>query len=119
MTLIRVAAVCALASVLLLAGCGGKSSPAGGSRSSEPATIQNVVAKLHCTGYQRDPVIAPGSKESGACDLPNGDTAQLYLVPIRSAGAYLIDLAKQYGVTDKDIRWYGTSWWSSRQPESP
>jgi hypothetical protein len=80
--------------------------PAGGKLSS-PQTIQDVATKLHCTGYERDPVTAPGSKESGACDLPNGDTAQLYLMPGRSAGKYLIDLAKRYGATDKDISWHG------------
>lgn len=104
MKLVRLAAVWALISVLFLTACGGKSSPAGGT-SSAPQTIQNVVAKLHCTGYERDATIALGSKESGACDRPNGDTAQLYLMPSRSAGGYLIDLANKYGATV--IKWYG------------
>jgi hypothetical protein len=103
---IRLAVVCALASVLLLTGCGGKSSAAGG-KSSSPQTIQSVVAKLGCANYQRDDTVAPGSRESGSCDLPNGDTAQLYSMPSHSAGSYLIGLAKEYGATDKNIRWYG------------
>jgi hypothetical protein len=49
-----------LASVLFLTACGGKSSPAGG-KSSSPQAIQSVVAKLHCTGYERDATIAPGT----------------------------------------------------------
>ena len=103
----RVVAGMATAVILLLAGCSsGKTATAVGSQ-IPPATIQTVATKIGCDNYQRDPTIAPGSIESGSCDLPTGDTAQLYQMPSRASGDYLVSIAHSTGVAAKDITWYG------------
>jgi hypothetical protein len=92
----------------LLAGCGhsGTVTPVG--QTIPPATIQSVATKIGCDSYQKDPTIAPGSIESGSCELLGGlVTAQLYQMPSRDSGAYLVSIAHSSGVAAKDITWYG------------
>lgn len=104
MSKLRVVAGMATA-VILLAGCSsGKTATPVGSQ-IPPATIQSVVSQLDCKGYQTDPVTAPGSKTSGSCTLADGTDVQLYQMPSRAVGGYLIDIAKQMGV--KKYWWRG------------
>ena len=107
LTVRRVVAGAATTLIQLLAGCSsGTTATAVGSQ-IPPATIQSVATKIGCDSYQRDPTIAPGSIESGSCDLPTGDTAQLYQMPSRASGDYLVSIAHTSGVAAKDITWYG------------